>query len=142
MNSQRYIGSTHFGALGDPNRLCIIRRLCEHGPSSTKQITTAVPISRQAATKHLELLESAGLVISKKQGRERIWTLQHHALAKIGEYLVGMAGRWDATLRHQRAEAAGMHDPTGNQTAHPGQRRLPPPYRERTAAQPYVRQRW
>jgi DNA-binding transcriptional ArsR family regulator len=69
-----------FSALGDHNRLRIVVRLCDGGPSSTSQVTQSVSVSRQAATKHLELLEAAGLVISSRRGRERIWTLQTQPL--------------------------------------------------------------
>ena len=68
-----------FNALGDDNRLRIVVRLCDGGPSSTSQVTQAVPVTRQAATKHLELLEAAGLVTSSRRGRERVWTLQTRA---------------------------------------------------------------
>ncbi|EUA13988.1 bacterial regulatory, arsR family protein [Mycobacterium xenopi 4042] len=56
-----------FGALGDPNRLRIVVRLCEAGPSSTTQVTQALPVTRQAASKHLQLLEQAGLVSSRRR---------------------------------------------------------------------------
>ena len=55
-----------FDALGDPNRLRIVVRLCDSGPSSTSQVTQAVSVTRQAATKHLELLEAAGVVRSSR----------------------------------------------------------------------------
>ncbi|HZN78446.1 MAG TPA: metalloregulator ArsR/SmtB family transcription factor, partial [Mycobacterium sp.] len=62
-----------FDALGDPNRLRIVIRLCDGGPCSTSRVTQVIPVSRQAATKHLLLLEAVGLVSSERQGRERIW---------------------------------------------------------------------
>ena len=68
-----------FDALGDPNRLRIITRLCDGGPSSTTDVTQAVAVSRQAATKHLMLLEAVGLVSSERKGRERIWRVQTEA---------------------------------------------------------------
>ena len=92
-----------FDALGDPNRLRIVVRLCDGGPSSTSQVTQAVPVTRQAATKHLELLEAAGLVSSSRRGRERIWTLQTQALIKAGDYLSQLSRRWDAAIDRLRA---------------------------------------
>jgi DNA-binding transcriptional ArsR family regulator len=92
-----------FSALGDPNRLRIIARLCDGGPSSTSQVTEAVPVTRQAATKHLELLQSAGLVSSRRRGRERIWTLQTQPLARASDYLDHLAHRWDAAIDRLRA---------------------------------------
>jgi DNA-binding transcriptional ArsR family regulator len=92
-----------FSALGDPNRLRIVIRLCDGGPSSTSQVTQAIPVTRQAATKHLELLEATGLVTSSRQGRERIWTLQTQLLAQAGDYLDQLSRRWDAAIDRLRA---------------------------------------
>ncbi|OBK33128.1 transcriptional regulator [Mycobacterium sp. 1245111.1] len=92
-----------FDALGDPNRLRIVVRLCESGPSSTSQVTESVSVTRQAATKHLELLQSAGLVASSRRGRERIWTLQTRPLIDAGDYLTQLSRRWDAAIDRLRA---------------------------------------
>jgi DNA-binding transcriptional ArsR family regulator len=92
-----------FDALGDPNRLRIVARLCDDGPSSTSQVTQAVSITRQAASKHLTLLEAAGLVASRRRGRERIWTLQTQPLVQAGEYLNQLSRRWDAAIDRLRA---------------------------------------
>lgn len=92
-----------FDALGDPNRLRIVVRLCESGPSSTSQVTESVSVTRQAATKHLELLQAAGLVASSRRGRERIWTLQTRPLIDAGDYLTQLSRRWDAAIDRLRA---------------------------------------
>lgn len=97
------IGAPLFDALGDPNRLRIIVRLCDVGPSSTTRITQAVPVTRQAATKHLQLLESAGLVVSMRRGRERLWTVQTEPLAEASAYLTQLSRRWDAAIDRLRA---------------------------------------
>lgn len=91
-----------FDALGDPNRLRIVNRLCDGGPCSTSQVSQAVPVTRQAAAKHLQLMESAGLVSSSRRGRERIWTLQTQQLAEAGNYLAGLSRRWDAAIDRLR----------------------------------------
>jgi DNA-binding transcriptional ArsR family regulator len=92
-----------FSALGDPNRLRIIVRLCDLGPSSTSQVTRVVPVTRQAASKHLQQLESAGLVTSSRRGRERIWTVQTDQLAQASDYLTQLSRRWDAAVDRLRA---------------------------------------
>jgi DNA-binding transcriptional ArsR family regulator len=92
-----------FDALGDPNRLRIVVRLCESGPSSTSQVTESVSVTRQAATKHLELLQATGLVVSSRRGRERIWTLQTRPLIEAGDYLTQLSRRWDAAIDRLRA---------------------------------------
>jgi DNA-binding transcriptional ArsR family regulator len=92
-----------FDALGDANRLRIVGRLCDGGPSSTSQVTQAVSVTRQAATKHLEMLEAAGLVVSSRRGRERIWTLQTQPLIDAGNYLTQLSRRWDGAIDRLRA---------------------------------------
>ncbi|PQM50458.1 transcriptional regulator [Mycolicibacter virginiensis] len=92
-----------FDALGDPNRLRIIGRLCDGGPCSTSQLTHAIPVTRQAATKHLQLLETVGLVTSSRRGRERIWAVRPQQLAEASDYLTGLSRRWDAAIERLRA---------------------------------------
>ena len=92
-----------FSALGDPNRLRIIVRLCDLGPSSTSQVTTVIPVTRQAASKHLQLLESTGLVTSTRRGRERVWTVRTEPLGQASDYLTQLSRRWDAAVDRLRA---------------------------------------
>lgn len=92
-----------FDALGDANRLRIIARLCDGGPCSTSQVTRVVSVSRQAATKHLLLLETVGLVNSKRQGRERIWRVEPKPLTDASDYLTALSLRWDRAIDRLRA---------------------------------------
>jgi DNA-binding transcriptional ArsR family regulator len=92
-----------FNALGDANRLRIITRLCDGGPCSTAQVTSVVPVSRQAATKHLLLLETVGLVSSERHGRERIWRVEPKPLTDASDYLTALSVRWDRAIDRLRA---------------------------------------
>ncbi|KHO25929.1 ArsR family transcriptional regulator [Mycolicibacterium setense] len=92
-----------FDALGDPNRLRIVTRLCEGGPCSTVQLTQVIPVTRQAATKHLLLLEAVGLVTSDRKGRERIWRIQPEPLVQASDYLTALSRRWDNAIERLRA---------------------------------------
>jgi DNA-binding transcriptional ArsR family regulator len=92
-----------FDALGDPNRLRIVTRLCDGGPCSTSQVTQVVAVSRQAATKHLLLLEAVGLVSSQRHGRERIWRIEPEPLADASQYLTALSQRWDRAIERLRA---------------------------------------
>jgi DNA-binding transcriptional ArsR family regulator len=92
-----------FDALGDPNRLRIITRLCDGGPSSTTEVTQVVAVSRQAATKHLMLMEAVGLVSSERKGRERIWRVQPRPLSEASDYLTALSLRWDRAIDRLRA---------------------------------------
>jgi DNA-binding transcriptional ArsR family regulator len=95
--------SASFNALGDTNRLRIVIRLCDGGPCSTTEVAEVVPVSRQAATKHLQLLESAGLVSSRRAGRERIWRLHPQPLTDASDYLTALSQRWDRAIDRLRA---------------------------------------
>jgi DNA-binding transcriptional ArsR family regulator len=92
-----------FDALGDPHRLQMVIGLCDTGPSPTVHVAHAVALSRQAVTKHLEVLEAAGVVRSSKQGRERIWTVETQRLAAAGDYLATLSRRWDGAIDRLRA---------------------------------------
>jgi DNA-binding transcriptional ArsR family regulator len=92
-----------FDALGDPNRLRIITRLCDGGPCSTTEVTQVVSVSRQAATKHLMLLEAVGLVSSRRNGRERIWRVQPAPLTDASDFLISLSERWDRAIDRLRA---------------------------------------
>jgi DNA-binding transcriptional ArsR family regulator len=92
-----------FDALGDPNRLRIMTRLCDGGPSSTTEVTQVVAVSRQAATKHLMLMEAVGLVSSERKGRERIWRVQPKPLSEASDYLTALSNRWDRAIDRLRA---------------------------------------
>lgn len=92
-----------FDALGDPNRLRMVIWLCDNGAASTSAVNRAVPVTRQAAGKHLQLLESAGLVSSVKRGRERIWTMNPKSLTSAGDYLNRLSRRWDRRIDRLRA---------------------------------------
>ena len=91
-----------FDALGDPNRLRIITRLCDGGPCSTTEVTAVVSVSRQAATKHLLLMEAVGLVSSDRHGRERIWRVRPQPLTDASEYLTALSQRWDRAIDRLR----------------------------------------
>jgi DNA-binding transcriptional ArsR family regulator len=103
VSAQLSVGAPVFDALGDANRLRIIVRLCDLGPSSTSQVINIIPVTRQAASKHLALLENAGLVTSSRRGRERIWTVQTEPLARTSDYLNQLSRRWDAAVDRLRA---------------------------------------
>lgn len=92
-----------FDALGDPNRLRIVMGLCDAGPNSTLRVADSVSLSRQATTKHLELLQAAGMVSSAKCGRERIWNVEVQPLAAASDWLTSLSQRWDRAVTRLQA---------------------------------------
>ena len=92
-----------FAALGDQTRLHLVSRLGDRGPQSITQLSTGFPITRQAITKHLRVMESAGLVRSTQQGREIVWELENKRLAEARRHLETISAQWDATLGRLKA---------------------------------------
>jgi DNA-binding transcriptional ArsR family regulator len=87
-----------FAALGDENRLAIVARLCSHGPLSITRLTAGTSVTRQAVTKHLNVLAGAGLVRDIRRGRERIWELEPDQVQAARGYLDQVTKRWDESL--------------------------------------------
>jgi DNA-binding transcriptional ArsR family regulator len=86
-----------FAALGDPTRLELVSRLCA-GPMSIAQLASGAAVTRQAITKHLEVLADAGLVRDARRGRERIFELEAARLDEARRYLDHVSQRWDEAL--------------------------------------------
>ncbi len=91
-----------FAALGDETRLAIVARLCEDGPGSIARLADGFDVTRQAVTKHLHVLEGAGLVRGARRGRERIWALEPDRLAEARRALEEISRRWDDALERLR----------------------------------------
>jgi DNA-binding transcriptional ArsR family regulator len=87
-----------FAALGDETRLRLVSRLCEGGAASITKLTAGAEVTRQAVSKHLRVLEAAGLVRATRHGRESLWELEPERLEDARRYLDIISREWDATL--------------------------------------------
>lgn len=87
-----------FEALGDPVRLEIIERLASAGTLPTVKVVSGLGMSRQAATKHLLILERAGLVESVTRGRVIERKLRADQLAAAQAWLDQHAAMWSTKL--------------------------------------------
>jgi DNA-binding transcriptional ArsR family regulator len=87
-----------FAALGDQTRLRLAARLSDDGPLSITHLSAGLPMTRQGVTKHLCVLEEAGLVKSRAAGRERVWRLDGHRLAVARRHLERISAEWDQAL--------------------------------------------
>ena len=92
-----------FAALGDETRLGLVTRLCSDGPLSITKLALGSPISRQAITKHLRMMETAGLVLSTRSGRELIWRMDQVRVEEARRYLDQISTQWDQALQRLRA---------------------------------------
>ena len=99
------VGAT-FAALADPSRRRMLSLLGGAGATPT-QLARQLPISRQAVTKHLSQLAAAGLVASKREGRETRYTVTPEPLEEAVEWIVQAGGEWDERLARLGTYVAG-----------------------------------
>ncbi len=91
-----------FAAVSDPTRRSILERLRLEGPLSVSDLSDPLPMSRQAVTKHLDLLEDAGLIDREMRGRQRLHRLEANPLEAIDAWLAPYAEAWDQRLDRLR----------------------------------------
>ncbi|HVP72665.1 MAG TPA: metalloregulator ArsR/SmtB family transcription factor [Phycisphaerales bacterium] len=87
-----------FAALGDQTRLVIVTRLCDGSTLSITRLSEGAAITRQAVTKHLRVLQDAGLVRSVRRGRENLFELEPKSLDEARRALDAISRQWDEAL--------------------------------------------
>jgi DNA-binding transcriptional ArsR family regulator len=92
-----------FAALGDETRLSLVAALCGGHARSIAQLAGGSRITRQAITKHLRVLESAGIVRSARCGRESRFELDPAPMRELEEYLGRVSAQWDQALARLKA---------------------------------------
>jgi len=97
-----------FAALADPTRLRLLKRLSSEGSLSITRLSEGSGVTRQAITRHLYALGSAGLARHQRQGREQIWDLDRRRLEKARQYLDQVAAQWDAAAARLKAFVEGQ----------------------------------
>jgi DNA-binding transcriptional ArsR family regulator len=102
-----------FAALGDETRLALVARLSSHGPLSITRLTTGSSVTRQAVTKHLNVLARAGLASDVRRGRERIWELDPQQMKAARLYLDQVSKRWDDALARLKTFVADEEESSG-----------------------------
>jgi len=92
-----------FAALGDPTRLALVGRLSEVSPQPLSRLLANAEMTRQAVSKHLGVLERAGIVSCEKVGRESRYALERAQLDLAKTYLEEVSRQWDARLSRLKA---------------------------------------
>lgn len=87
-----------FAALGDATRLRLVTRLCAGQPLSITELTDGLDVTRQAITKHLNVLADVGLARGTRFGRQVRWELDPEQLVVARRYLENISHKWDAAL--------------------------------------------
>ncbi|MES2697888.1 MAG: metalloregulator ArsR/SmtB family transcription factor [Verrucomicrobiota bacterium] len=92
-----------FAALGDRTRLLLIGKLSRGQPSSISELTDGFHLTRQAVTKHLRVLEEAGLARGTRDGREIRFAFIPGPLEEAKTYLEQVSQHWDDALSRLKA---------------------------------------
>ena len=87
-----------FAALGDETRLAVLAKLLSGEPQSISRLTEGTQLTRQAVSKHLRVLEDAGVVRSARSGRETLFELEARSIDDARAYLDRIARQWDDAL--------------------------------------------
>ncbi|MCB1391462.1 MAG: helix-turn-helix transcriptional regulator [Rhodobacteraceae bacterium] len=96
-----------FAALGDPIRLALIDRLARGEALPLGRLVEGCGISRQGASKHLKVLEEAGLIQAETLGRERHLRLEPAGLEPARSYLDAIGQGWETALQSLKAHVEG-----------------------------------
>jgi DNA-binding transcriptional ArsR family regulator len=89
--------SSTFAALADPTRRAILERLAE-GEATVNELAEPFPISGQAVSKHLRVLEGAGLIERRRSAQRRPSRLRGAPLRDATEWLERYRLFWDASF--------------------------------------------
>ena len=87
-----------FGALADPNRRYVLEALAHRDTATATELAAEMPVTRQAVAKHLAALNEAGLVESRREGRETRYELTPGPLAAAMDWMAGVGAEWDSRL--------------------------------------------
>ncbi len=96
-----------FAALGDRTRLSLLRTLSDGRARSIAGLSTDTTLTRQAVTKHLHVLQRAGLVSSLRVGRESRFAYRPEPIAEAKTYLDTVSAQWDDALSRLRTLVEG-----------------------------------
>jgi DNA-binding transcriptional ArsR family regulator len=100
-NSTAPAGATRapiFSALGDETRLSLVAQLSDGRRQSISQLAEGYALTRQAITKHLRVLETAGIVRSIRLGRESLFEFEPQPIEDIKLWLDSVSAHWDRAL--------------------------------------------
>ena len=96
-----------FAALGDETRLSLVSSLSGGEPRSIAQLTGGSRMTRQAITKHLRVLESAGILRSARSGRESLFEFDPAPMHELRSYLERVSQQWDQVLGRLKTHVEG-----------------------------------
>ena len=92
-----------FAALGAETRLALVEKLSTGAPQSISRLAEGSTLTRQAITKHLRILEDAGVVQCVRVGRESLFEFKSEPLKELQSYLERVSEQWDEALSRLKA---------------------------------------
>jgi DNA-binding transcriptional ArsR family regulator len=98
-----------WSAIADPSRRQVLDLIVSNGPVSASWLAGRVPFSRQAVSKHLAVLERAGLISRRKQGREVLYQIEAGRLDQATRSMAQLAAQWDRRLAAIKRLAEAAH---------------------------------
>jgi DNA-binding transcriptional ArsR family regulator len=98
-----------WAAVADPSRRRVLDLLVQQGEASASALAGQVPFTRQAVSKHLVVLEEAGLVAHRKQGREVLYRVDVDRLDQASRAMAEVARQWDRRLDTIKRLAEAAH---------------------------------
>jgi DNA-binding transcriptional ArsR family regulator len=96
-----------FDALADANRRYVLQALAERETATATELAAELPVSRQAVSQHLAALNEAGLVESRREGRETRYELTPAPLGAAMDWMAGVGAEWDSRLTALRQHLTG-----------------------------------
>ena len=98
-----------WAAVAEPGRRRLLDVLLARGEATATTLASELPITRQAVTKHLAVLERVGLVEARRHGREVRYTVRPERLDAAAQAMAQVAARWDGRLRAIKRLAESAH---------------------------------
>jgi ArsR family transcriptional regulator, cadmium/lead-responsive transcriptional repressor len=98
-----------WSAIADPSRRRVLDLVVSNGEVSASWLAGRVPFSRQAVSKHLVVLEQAGLISRRKQGREVLYQVEAGRLDQAARAMAELAAQWDRRLGTIKRLAEAAH---------------------------------
>ncbi|HEX4624952.1 MAG TPA: metalloregulator ArsR/SmtB family transcription factor [Solirubrobacteraceae bacterium] len=98
-----------WAAVAEPSRRRVLDVLLDRGEATSTALAAELPLTRQAVAKHLAVLDRAGLVEGRRQGREVRYVVQPDRLAAAVHAMAGVAAQWDRRLVTIKRIAEDLH---------------------------------
>jgi ArsR family transcriptional regulator, cadmium/lead-responsive transcriptional repressor len=109
-----------WSAIADPSRRQVLDLVVSHGGVSASWLAGQVPFTRQAVSKHLVVLERAGLITRRKQGREVLYQVQAERLDQAARAMAELVAQWDRRLGAIKRLAEAAHAESKKENRHEG----------------------